>query len=37
MKSDLIEWIKTGRRKTISEIEAEANQFLLKTRKDKRK
>ena len=31
-KKDLIEWIKVGRRKTISEIEAEADDYLVARR-----
>lgn len=37
MKSDLVEWIKTGRRKTIYEIQAEADNYILRTRKGRRK
>ena len=37
MKSDLIEWIKMGRRKTIYEIQAEADNYILRTRKGRRK
>ena len=37
MKSDLVEWIKTGRRKTIYEIKAEADNFILRTRKGRKK
>lgn len=32
MRSDIIEWIKTGRRKTMSEIQAEADKYMLRTR-----
>ena len=37
MKSDMVEWIKTGRRKTIYEIQAEADNYILRTRKGRRK
>jgi len=37
MRSDIIEWIKTGRRKTIYEIQAEADNYILRTRKGRRK
>jgi predicted DNA-binding transcriptional regulator AlpA len=29
-KAELLEWVKEGRKKTISEIEAEADQYLIK-------
>ena len=29
-KQELIEWVKVGRKKTVSEIEAEANQYFTK-------
>lgn len=31
LKSDLLEWIKAGRRKTRAEIEMEASNYILKT------
>ena len=36
-KSELLEWIKTGRRKTMSEIKAEADNHLLRSRNVRRK
>ena len=37
LKSDLVEWVKAGRRKTLVEIEMEASNYLLKPRGQKRK
>ena len=36
-KSELLEWIRTGRRKTMSEIQAEADSHLLRSRNMRRK
>lgn len=32
-KQELLEWIKTGRKKTVSEIETEANHYLQRNKK----
>lgn len=36
LKSDLVEWIKAGRRKTMVEIKVEASNYILKTRRRRR-
>ena len=32
LKSEIDQWLKTGRKKTIAEIQAESNEFISKTR-----